>query len=177
LLSGIVRSWLSVETVGGSHYITADGPWFRQVDVDKTVTVSGSLYGNNGDVVVLEYISPWQLRVSRGSPFTAEGDLSWCFAALFASESGVRWELVNAGSFAGANLTLRDALPETNTPVVVDYTTIPSGQLLLNEMIPNDNASPNLRYPAYLFDTDAAVKAVLDDVKAKGVILKYKRDW
>lgn len=166
---------LSVETVGGEHFVTCIDPRFRYEDITRTITISGSIHGNNGNVVVAEYISPRCLRVTRGSAFVAEGSLFWTFAVGFVTETAVRWELIEAGSVATATLTLRDALPETHTPVVVDYTTIPSGQVLQDETIVNN--STTRRWPAYLFDVDQAIKAVLDDVKAKGVIIRYNRPW
>jgi hypothetical protein len=167
------------------------------MDVGKTIELSGSSENNDGDYTVLAWggqpgltgadatLTCYQVRVDvTGHPdsgFNTELGLTWKFSPdYFVAEGTIRWELVDAGSFATVTLTLRDSLPAASQPVRVWYTAVLSAQVLRDETIQNDGsggAEPNIYYPGYLWDVDLETRAILEDVSAAGVIPKYERDW
>jgi hypothetical protein len=153
--------------------VTLDEPWFGLKDASKSIVISGSALGNDGTYSILEFISPHQLRVDNAGGFAAEVVLTWKFLASFTVEASVKWELVEAGSIAGAVLTLQDTLPLAVCPVEVNFTIFESAQILLNEFIQNLGTY----YPFYLWDADRFIQAILDDISAAGVIPRYEIDY
>jgi hypothetical protein len=178
-LSTIVRSEATVSGSGTSAIVELLDPFFRYRDVGKTITISDSALGNNGDVTVLEVYSDRRARVNKSGTFTTEQHVNWGFKPVFVTETSIPWELVNAGSVAGLNITLREALPFALTPVKVIYTSALGGQILRDETIVNQGsggAVPYIYYPAYFLDADIAIQKLFnEDVKAAGIKLFYQR--
>lgn len=184
-LAGVVQA--DVATVGtelGLHYVDTLDPSFVAGDVGKQITLSGSVLGNNGTRTILAYVNPKRVRVS-GAVFVNEQGIDWRFhpydgvtSGNFPVQSGVEWELVDAGTVAGTTVTPRDPFPIASGNVDAQYTTIPSAQILRNEFVANEGAAagpPDEYYPFYVFDVDRATRALVDSVTIAGVLPAYKR--
>jgi len=195
VLDGIERDGANVDEAD-DDVITFDHPWIREEDVPKRIVISGSSENNDGTYEIQAWggqngltgadlsLTRYQVRVDvTGHPdggFNTETNLTWKFQPYFDSESGIRWEIVGAGSVAGKNITLRDSLPNSSQPVRIWYTAVLSAQALENESVTNegsDGAEPNIFYPFYLWDVDMETRSILEDVSAEGVIPKFERDW
>jgi len=160
----------------------ADGPSAPGAGDGRRLVLSGSGSGNNGTYPVLEYLDPWTVRVDYAAGFVNESGLTWKWSPLFfATAGGVTWELVAAGYLGtplGVDSALRDTLPAATIDVVIEYTTARSAQLLLNEFVENMNTTaPNLYFPFYLLDASDAIRALLDDLTAAGVIVEFARGY
>jgi hypothetical protein len=183
LLDGIVRGQVAVNSVGSEGFIVLQDPLFRPNDAGKTVTISGSGLGNDGDYPVAEFLSSYAVRVTGAPPFATETTgLSWKFSPSFATEAGiVEYELIAAGDLVTKTLTARQAWPAAAQPLKVDYTNVLSAQLLRNETVRNDGSivgvDPNVFYPFYLFDVNASLRNVIDEVTAAGVIPDFLRTF
>ena len=179
LSGGAEQGGALVQGAGANATVTVLDPWFRSVDLGKTITISGSALGNNGNVEVLEVVSSYVVRVDKGAgSFATEEHLSWGFAAIFETETSVPWELVKAATVAGTAITLRDALPNASMSVDVRFTSVLSGQLTRNEVVRNDGSggtAPNIYYPAYFCDVSDAIRQLFSDITAAGVIPYYQR--
>lgn len=163
-----------VYTTGSEHFLVVTDPLMHLRHVGKDVIVSGSSLGNDRTVEILEFLSPWMAKVSNpGADFVDEDELDWEFDSAFVNESSIPWELVDAGSLAGAVLTLREALPVAAADVSVRYTAVLSGQILRNEFVSNSGVAPTLYYPYYLLDVNEGVQELLENVTAAGVIPKF----
>jgi hypothetical protein len=179
-LSGVQRVGADVEAGAGSDNdtVTLSDPWFSPKDVGKDIKTSNSqLPGtpNNLTTEILAYVSPYQVEVANGT-YTDETGLTWEFDPNLTVESSLRWELIDVGTEASKVLTLREALPATNTDVDVIYTTVLSGQVLLNEFVQNLLTSPDLYWPLYLWDIDSVTRTLMDLITAAGVIPEYERE-
>jgi hypothetical protein len=150
----------------------------------KTVVLSNSGLGNDGDFPVLEVLDPWRVRVDAsalgGAEFVAEIGLSWAFKeTLFTASVGASdYEVVDKGSHAAPTITLGDTLPSGTEDVEVWYTSVLSAQILRSEFVQNEGslgAEPGIYYPFYIFDVDRATRQILDEITAAGVIPEYAR--
>lgn len=170
-------------------FIILEEPWFRRRDVGKTISISGSSLGNNGDYPVLAWVSETFVVVDASAlsgGFTAESLLTWQFktgAGDFVAESGVEYELVDAGSVASKTLTLHPAepgWPSSPLDVEVGYTSVLSMQLMRDESVENEGsggAVGNIYYPFYLWDVEQGIRDLMDAVTAAGVIPEFERDF
>ena len=173
LLAGIERADAALAADGS---ITIEDPIFRPLDVGKTVTISGSALGNDGDHVITEWITAYTVKTA--TTFAVEGSQTWKFKPVFVAETSVEYELIDAGTVATKTLTARQAWPAAAQLLDVDYTTVWSAQLLLNEFVRNEGSGgtpPAIYYPFYLFDVSAALRQVIDEVTAAGVIPEFFR--
>jgi len=150
----------------------------------KTIVISNSGSGNDGDFPIIEVLDDRRVRVDASAlgagGFTSETGLSWKFKeTLFAATVGnTDYEIIDKGSFAAKVLTLGDSLPSATEDVEIWYTSVLSAQILRNEFVVNDGSGgsePNIYYPAYIFDVDRATRQILDDITAAGVIPEYAR--
>jgi hypothetical protein len=111
-----------------------------------------------------------------GTPFTPAVDLDWYIQPVFVNEGpGLDWEMSDAGSFSGATLTLRQALPISNGSYtrVLDilFSDVLSAQVLLDTTIKN---LLDAYYPFYIADPLGFVRAYLDAITAAGVIPDFE---
>jgi hypothetical protein len=154
--------------------LKTDTPQFVPEDVGRQARLVGAAHNGAGPYTVTAWISSREVTLS--GTFTTEDGISFQFEPTFATETGIDWELVGASTAIGKVLTLRDPLPEAASLVRAAYTTIPSGQVLRNELVQNANADPGMYYPFYLLDVDQGTRDILEDVKAAGVRLRYARE-
>lgn len=183
---------ITVSTALGVNYVDNLDPWFIPEDVGKRMEITTSALGNNRTVAgvntvkILEVINPRRVRVD-GAAFVSEVGLNYQFipydgvtVGRFAAATGVQWELVAAGSFAAAVLTVRDLFPLAASPLEIEYTKVLSAQILRNEAVVNAGAAgspPNVYYPFYVFDVDRATRQLVDEITAAGVIPAYAREF
>ena len=166
-------------------FVILEEPWFRPVDVGKSVVITDSALGNDGTYPITDWIDPYSVMVDAtglGTGFTAESDLTWKFdvSAYFTTESNVKYELIDAGTVATKTLTVRQAWPNTAQPVVVNYTSVLSMQLMRDETVENEGSGgvePGIFWPFYLWDIDQGIRDLLDAITAAGVIPEFERDW
>lgn len=159
---------------GGEQMIELVDPGFNLRDEGKDVIVSGSSLGNDRTVTILSVHDERHAEVTNpGADFVDEDELDWEFDVAFTTETTIPWELVDAGSNTGADLTLRDALPATPVNLDVQYTTVLSAQVLRNSFAANLGTAPDLYYPFYLLDVDPGYQQLIDLVTAAGVIPRY----
>jgi hypothetical protein len=174
-LAGISHAGTArVYTSGSTQYLELLDPLLHSKHIGKDIIISGSALGNNRTVTLATMEHERLGAVTNpGADFIDEDELDWEFDTEFVNESNIPWELVDAASKSGVNLTLREALPAATTGVRVHYTTVLSAQLLRNEFTRNLGTGSDLYYPAYLFDIDAGIKAMIDLVTAAGVIPRF----
>lgn len=167
-------------------------------DLGKKIVVSGSSLGNNGTYTIDKLLHPDALtdlqsdatqlaqrttvaEIVTGA-FVSEVDLTWHLLPDFTSESGLNWELSDAGSLADDAVTLRQALPISGggfTPVVdVAVSRVLSAQILEDETIGNEviATSPEVLYeyyPFYLADVLSVVRLFVDELTVGGVIPEF----
>jgi len=186
-LEGFVSAAIaSVSTVGSDNFITLLDPLFVPQDKNKQIEIAGSALGNDGARKILEYVSPKKVRVD-GAAYVSEIGLTYKFnvfdgttAGQFAAATVFTWELIDAASFVGPVLTLREALPLASTPVQIWYTSVWSAQILRNEALANEGSlgsEPGIFYPFYVFDVDRATRQLLDEITAAGVLPAYEREF
>lgn len=179
-LEEIVRSGATVETISGDSYVTIKNPWFSLKDVGKDLSIAGSSLGNDGSYPIEERISPYKVRVTNAGGFTSELNLSWSLDVDFVAESGIKWELIDTGTFVSNVITIDEALPNANTKVTVEFTAMPSAQMLENEFVDNEGSggsAGNVYYPFYVSGTDLAYQEILDEITAAGVIPRFERTY
>lgn len=146
----------------------------------KSIVISGSTAGNDGTYKVLEVIDQRRIRVDNAGGFTTESGLTWAWATTVLQATPTDYEVVEQGSHTGVTITLGDALPSATENVELWYTTVLSAQVLLNEFVQNlasAGSAPNVYYPVYLFDVDRAIRQIVDEVTAAGVIPQYEREF
>ena len=156
-------------------------PRFHAKDDGKDFTISGSgtTPSNNDTYPVLEVISSKEIKVDitgHGSDLVTEIGLTGKYTPGFVTDSSIPWELVDAGTFAAAVLTLHGgvALPQATQPVEAQYTTVESAQVLLdeNEVNAGSGGTPE-RYPFYVYGVNERIQGILDDVSVAGAIPRY----
>lgn len=185
-LAGITSdSIVTVQTVGGQHFVDILDPRFVADDVNKEIEILGSALGNNGTRIVQEVVSPFRVRVD-GSDFVNEQSIQYRFnpyngtSGQFEAASGFEWELIDTAVEAAGVVTIRDALPGATTDVEQWYTSVLSAQILRNEFVENKGSSasaPDVYYPFYLFDVDQTTRKLMDEVTAAGVIPEFERKF
>jgi len=168
-------------------------------DLGKKIAISGSALGNNGEYVITSLLSQQSgnhdlatlpgggaslstfeettniCQVAAGFA-AAEVDLDWLLKPVFVNEGpGLDWEMSDAGSFSGATLTLRQALPISNgvyTRVLdILFSDVLSAQVLLDTTVKN---LLDAYYPFYIADPLGFVRAYLDTITAAGVIPDFE---
>lgn len=140
----------------------------------KILVITGSALGNDGsyNLAALTDSRNALLGTHRSPPgLTAESDLDWRKDPNFPNDS-VSVEIAAAGTWSNPTLTLRQTLPQANTPVIAVYTTVLSAHALREEFVTNDPVGTY--YPFYLADPFAFVREFVDDVTVAGVIAKYQ---
>lgn len=161
-----------------SARIILQDAFFTLKDIGKTIKVSGSSQGNDGNYTVLDFVDTKTLIVDNATGFSAETDVIVEFVPNFEAETQVVAELIGTGSAVGKNLTLRSNLPQANQDVIVEYTKVLSAQLMRNESIKNlgsGASAPNIFYPFYLIDVDLPTKILCEEIKAAGIKINYSR--
>lgn len=186
-----------VEVPGDKVYVGRTNAFQFPDDLGKQLVISGSSLGNDGTYTIASLLQQGteqdlsaltgpirettNIAVVSAGLVASEQGLVWRMDPAFVVETGVDWELSNAGSFAGVAVTLRQAVPIPNgsyTRVVDVYSvSIPSAQVLLDATIVMALLSMTPRlysyYPFFLNDPLAAVRGYIDDLTAAGVIPDY----
>jgi hypothetical protein len=124
------------------------------------------------DITGTAQVTTNRVRVVTPPPggFVTDGDITWRLLPNFQTETGLRWELVAAGTVSPTQVTLRQNPPSAATvPVMeVTYATIPSAQLLPDAAETNDGDD---WYPLYLpGDPLGPFRNILEDLTIAGVI-------
>jgi hypothetical protein len=166
-------------------------------DLGKTITLSGSLLGNNGTFTITALREPGTLTnfATYGTPgIEAYTNICEVAAATFVSETGLAWQLLpvfvndasvdgllsDAGSVAGTTATLRQALPYPTAVVLARVSRVQTGQLLADANVANykTNESPlrYLFYPIYLSDPLGYLRQYLDQLTVAGVIPEFRAE-
>lgn len=196
-LFGPVRN--NAATATAPDTITVENPeeFTYPDDLGKQIIITGSSLGNNGTYTIAaliesgtgedfsDYDSPITdaktniCEVTGAPPFVAEPNLEYQIKPVFVTETGLDWELSDAGSSSGATLTLRQGLWANGLVLEVGYTNAVSAQLLADQSVVNEviGAGPPViyeNYPFYLADPFGAVKACLEDLTAAGVIPEFE---
>jgi hypothetical protein len=173
-LDGVIRSDGYTNSLTPDRFYSRSSR-FCSLDAGKTLTISTG--GANDDTYpVLSVIDSKEVKLdttAHGAGLVTEADITWKFTPNFVTESSIPWELVDAGTNAAAVLTLHGGvtLPQATQPVDVQYTTVKSAQLLLDEN--EENAGSGARYPFYLFGVNERIQKIIQDVSAAGVIPKF----
>lgn len=161
-------------------------------DLGKQIVISGSTEGNNGPYVIVALLQEGTLVdfadfdtvlsektcicEVETADFASELNLDWQLNPLWADESGLSWELSDAGSISGENLILRDPLPieQGGASLVLEIgkPSVLTAQLLENEGVSNDPVGEY--YPFYLFSAWHFLMYYLDELTAAGVIAEIK---
>lgn len=174
-LDGVPRSDGIASSLISDHFRTRSAR-FCALDAGKILRITSTGAGNNDDYPVLSVVSPYEVVLDvTGHPGGLEDEtaVEWKWHPAFVTQASIPWELVDAGSSSTVTLTLRDALPSSNSQVRVDYTTVMSAQVLYDEI--EVNAGSGARYPFYLTGVSERIEAILIDVLAAGVIPRFTR--
>lgn len=185
-ISGTARLFTPSPSAPEDSYVIVEEPYFRPQDVGKTITISDSGSGSDGDYLVTAWVDDWTVQVDATAlviGFVAESGVTWVFRTSvgdFATESNVTYELVDAASVASKTVTVRQAWPNAAQPLTVDYTAVLSAQLLANETVENEGSGgvePGIFYPFYLWDVEQWTRDLMDEITAAGVIPEFERDF
>lgn len=162
-------------------------------DIGKKIDLSSALTAPNpGTYVIAAVLSPVDfsafsgideefsniVEVSGSPGFVTETEIPWKLLPDFVNEAGISWELADAGSVAGAVLTLR-ANPPLDIPVGYEviletvYSEVLSGQLLAGHEVDNDPAGAF--FPFYLPPNPLGpFRSFIDNLTVAGVIPEIK---
>jgi len=138
------------------------GPSWR----GRTIRVLDTLAGAPLDRTVTEVIDRRHVRVGVAYP-GAGSAIAWCDQPALQAEVGFNWELARVSAI-GNTITLARNLPGAATVVLVDYTHMRSGVVLLDTSALNVNIGA--LFPFYLSDPGGWLRSLLDDLTAAGVI-------
>lgn len=156
-VSGPTRADGSVASGGDTLTTTRD--WWRAWHVGHSITIAGSSVGNDGTYVIAAVLSPREVQLT-GAAFNVEAVVTYTLEPTFPTESSLELELPRA-TVAGSTITTPRNMP---ADVLVDYTTVPSAEILESSLV--DGAD---RYPFYFYDGLATAVALLDLITAAGV--------
>jgi hypothetical protein len=168
------RSAGYADSLASDRYYTYEDRFVSQ-DAAKSLVIPTSAVGNADTYPILTVESAREVKLDiTGHPggLVTEKKLGFKFLADFATESGIDWELIAAGSAAAAVLTLRETLPDASAAVRVLYTTSLSGVLRRNETVARDDA-----YPGYIGGVDERLQALLDNMTAAGIIPRFLKGY
>jgi hypothetical protein len=157
-------------------------------DLGKRLVISGSIHGNDGIYLVTKILLPdtgdeitgsskaWSnLCEVSGADFSGEEDLEYRLDPAFIDEAALLLELSDAGIQAGDVLTLRSPLWNNGIIMEIEYSVMPTAQLMpieerLNTALTETPPITYRVYPFYLADPEGVVRAYLDNLTAAGVI-------
>lgn len=185
-----------VDMPGDKLYVGRSNAFQYPDDLGKQIVLSGSSLGNDGTYTIQALLQQGSevdlstftnirettnIAVLSSGLVVDEQGLTWRMDPVFIVETGINWELSDAGSFSGTTGILRQAVPIPNgsyTRVMEVYSVnIPSAQILLDATIVMALLSTTPRlysyYPFFLNDPLAAVRGYIDDLTAAGVIPDY----
>lgn len=149
---------------GSPDVLATTVDYWRPWHVGHRVFLDGAGAGNAGTFTVAEVLTTRSARLTAAA-FVTETDVPWRVVPSFGTATGVAGLLLRATA-AGLVITAPSAPPAT---VLVDYTTISTGQL--SPTASRVRMSPG---PFYLFYTGASVGALLDLVTAAGVAVEVE---
>jgi hypothetical protein len=129
-------------------------PWMigHQIDIPSGVEA--------GTFVIAEYLTPKRVRLTGAAFATALIDVAWELQPNFGTASPVTAEVLKL-SASSVTITTPVAMPVN---VLVDYSHVPSAQLLIDE-----DVDGNDQYPFYLWDGSFIAQFFLDLITAAGV--------
>lgn len=168
------RSAGYADSLTPDRYYTYEDRFVSQ-DAAKSLVIPTSAEGNDDTYPILAVISKREVQLDvSGHPggLVTESNLGFKFAPDFVNEVGIEWQLIDAGSFAGVNLTLREALPAANVDVRVEYTTALSAVLLRDETVVRGDS-----YPFYIQGIDERLQELISSITAAGVIPRYFKEY
>lgn len=169
-------------------------------DLGKTVTITGSVLGNNGvyiigalrdpntlvdlsasATVLTQYTNVCELV---GAIFVAESNIVYTLTPNFVTESGIDWELSDASSKSGTSpvvINPRQPLPYASGVYEVDVSNVLSAQVLDTNDVVNaiESAGPPATYkywPFYVTDPFNFVEVYLQQLVAAGVQVVFTID-
>ena len=166
------------DVLAPSRFTTLDDE-FTDDDVGKIIRIESG--PDSGETATILTVIDSKTVTHSGSFESAE-DVQWRLNPNFSAESGVSYELCAVGSVAGLTLTLPRNLPDLD-PVWVEYSVIPSAELLRDENVENeftDYTGPpptqflDKYYPFYLADPSGYVRDLVDLITAAGCIPVFK---
>lgn len=191
-LVGRVNNGAEVSTTNPKRITVSEMNAFKYPDdLGKEIIISGSGAGNDGTYIIEKLLEPGSLTdfASFLTPneeytnicevvaatFITETDLSWQLRPVFVTETGLDWVQADAGSIAGAVLTLRQALWVNGLVMEIGLSDVLTGQLLEGAEEHNVIIDPGppvqyKYYPIYLYDQLGAIEAFLDALTVAGVI-------
>tara|TARA_Y100000034_G_scaffold103827_2_gene129855 strand:- start:2396 stop:3514 length:1119 start_codon:yes stop_codon:yes gene_type:complete len=137
--------------------IRVDRDFFRPWMVGHQIVVASAL---NGGAYTIGGVIDGRNAALIGAGFVTETDVTWELRPQFGS--GLYPVRMPRWTYATPTLTLPTPAPGTH--VTVDYTTIPSGQAMLDQF-----QDGNAQYPFYLWDETCFVQLILDLITAAGV--------
>ncbi len=139
---------------------------------DDATAFDSALTSAGNDAAVRGYATEVIVSGGPAGGFTAsDGQYNWRLIPVFPAGTGLLAELSDAGTLAGANLTLRQALPLAPgggfTPVLsLNYSTVLSGHV--HSHAANDIPVGNL-WPFYLSDEWGSFRRIILDALAEGI--------
>jgi hypothetical protein len=163
-------------------------------DLGKQIVITDSELGNNGTYVISdllevgtllnldEFETPVAARTNVcevvSASFVSEYRASYQLFPIFSTETGLDWELSDAGSFTDETITLRQGGWGTALVMRVGIEDMLSGQLLpdagtFNELLSEAPEAIYRYYPFYLYDPFATAESYLDSITAAGVLTQF----
>lgn len=130
-------------------------------------TIRAIVGGAPVDRMITRYIDQRTVEVAAPWPPAAVGTgLAWGFQPVLAAGPVFTWQMK---WWAGAGNTLHLARPcaGVGDPLVVDYSNVKSGIVLLDPSV--WNGDPSSRYPFYLSDSNAWLRDLLKNLTVAGV--------
>lgn len=168
-------------------------------DLGRTITISGSLLGNNGTWVIGQLLDPdtfvdldsWATKIPCktnacevvGASLVPETGLAWQLHPDFTAETSLEWQLPGSIDVTGQLIALRQSFPAMD-PGMLRVLAIVYSQVLSAEILPDASAAnavtqevPDLwfrYYPFYIADPLGFVRTYLSEITAAGVIPDFQ---
>lgn len=142
----------------------------REIQVEAVGDDPGVLWGGVPLFrEIIRYIDRRSVEVNAVWP-GAGGDMSWRFMPNFSFQIAIDWRAPRA-TFAGSTITLPRTPGAPPIDVLVDYTTVPSAQLLLDTTERNQPAWSS--WPFYLDGTMTWMADLFDEFVPAGVAVRF----
>jgi len=178
-------------TIDSSVQITIEGRSLTYPDdLGKSIVISDSELVNDGTYTITKLIEEGtgtdfasystdcagaKTHVCEVSgSLTPEQKLTYRIDPAFVTETGLDWELSDAGSVSGDTLTLRQGLWINDLVMQGNYPMVLSGQLVDSDTQNQSTGTAYSYYPFYLANSFGLMAAYISDLTAAGVIPVYE---
>jgi hypothetical protein len=195
-LMGEQKNGASVSISNPTRIVVDESDFFTYPDdLGKKIVITGSAVANNGTYVISKLLQPvtfldfaadfdtpmketTNICEVSSATFTTEADLGYQLKPVFVTESSLDWVHVDASSFSGTTLTLRQPLWSNGLVMDISLSDVLTGQILKDTDVSNIviQETPTVLYeyyPFYLSDLLGSLLSYIDTITVAGVIPEF----